>query len=63
VTTIVINNLATFISGAVAGPLLTIGLSLMYYDLRVRKEGFDLQLMLAALDPNPSTPPPHEFAG
>jgi hypothetical protein len=53
VTSYVIQKLATFVSGALVGPLLTVGLSLMYYDLRVRKEGFDLQLMLSSLDSAP----------
>ena len=58
VTGLVIQNLATFVSGALVGPLLTIGLSLMYFDLRVRKEGFDLQLMLASLDSAPPVASP-----
>jgi len=32
------------------GPLATIGIALIYYDERVRKEAFDLQLMMASLD-------------
>jgi hypothetical protein len=32
------------------GPLATIVFSLLYYDERVRKEAFDLQLMMQALD-------------
>jgi len=43
-----------FISGCLAGPFLTIAMSLVYYDQRVRKEGFDLQLMLAAVDGAPA---------
>ena len=31
-------------------PFLIIGLALMYYDARVREEGLDLELSLAALD-------------
>jgi hypothetical protein len=38
------------LGGALSGPLLMIPLALLYYDLRVRKEGFDLQVMMAALD-------------
>lgn len=41
-----------FISGSLVGPLVTIALTLIYYDQRVRKEGFDLQLMMAALQPD-----------
>jgi len=42
--------LAGFVSGALTGPLATIGIALVYYDERVRKEAFDLQLMLSSLD-------------
>jgi hypothetical protein len=42
--------LAGFIAGSLTGPLATIGLSLLYYDERVRKEAFDLQLMMSSLD-------------
>ena len=38
-----------FLSASLVGPLLTIALTLTYYDQRVRKEGFDLQLMMATL--------------
>ena len=40
----------SFISQSLAGPLMTIGFSLLYYDQRVRKEAFDLQHMMATLD-------------
>lgn len=42
----------SFISTSLVGSLATIALTLVYYDLRVRKEGFDLQLMMARLQPN-----------
>ena len=42
-------------SRALSGPFLMIGLSLIYYDARVRKEAFDLQVMMAAL--GPAAPP------
>jgi hypothetical protein len=41
------------VAGACAtatAPLFMIGFALAYYDLRVRKEGFDLQLMMSNLD-------------
>ncbi len=41
---------ATFISQCLVGPLATIAFSLVYYDERVRKEAFDLQLMMTTLD-------------
>lgn len=40
----------SFISQCLVGPLMTIGFSLLYYDERVRKEAFDLQLMMSNLD-------------
>lgn len=44
--------LSAGIGGSLAGPFLMIALALVYYDARVRKEGFDLQLMMAAIDPS-----------
>jgi hypothetical protein len=41
---------AMFISECLVGPLATIAFSLVYYDERVRKEAFDLQLMMTTLD-------------
>ena len=46
--------LSGFITTSLVGPLLTIALTLIYYDQRVRKEGFDLQLMMATLQPESS---------
>ena len=34
------------LGGALAAPLLMIGLVLLYYDIRIRKEAFDLQLLM-----------------
>jgi len=45
-----------FLSASLVGPLLTIALTLIYYDQRVRKEGFDLQLMMASLQPSSQAP-------
>lgn len=45
-----LSAVAAGLGGALSGPLLMIPLALLYYDLRVRKEGFDLELMMAALD-------------
>ncbi len=39
-----------FIAQCLVGPLATIAFSLLYYDERVRKEAFDLQLMMQSLD-------------
>lgn len=40
---------ATFISFSVSYPISTIAISLIYYDQRIRKEAFDLQIMMDAL--------------
>jgi hypothetical protein len=47
---LILTYLASFAAGCLAGPLGTIGISLLYYDERVRKEAFDLQLMMSSLD-------------
>jgi hypothetical protein len=39
-----------FLTQSLIGPLLTIALSLVYYDQRVRKEAFDLVHMMSLLD-------------
>jgi len=45
------------IGGVIAGPLLMIILVLFYYDLRIRKEAFDLHQMMASLpEPNSAVP-------
>lgn len=48
---------AKFVSESLVGPLATIALSLVYYDERVRKEAFDLQLMMMTLDATAPVPP------
>jgi len=51
-------QVSSFVSECLVGPLATIAFSLVYYDERVRKEAFDLQLMMMTLDaPAPSSPP------
>jgi hypothetical protein len=42
--------LGGFVTQCLAGPLLTIALSLVYYDERVRKEAFDLEHLLNQID-------------
>jgi hypothetical protein len=41
---------ADLVSRSLVGALATIALSLVYYDQRVRKEAFDLQLMMSTID-------------
>ena len=45
----VLQTAATVASGAISGPLLLGSLTILYYDMRVRKEAFDLQLAAEAL--------------
>jgi len=47
-----LSAIGSFLSTSLVGSLATIALTLIYYDLRVRKEGFDLQLMMSRLEPN-----------
>jgi hypothetical protein len=49
-------NASSLISGVLLSPLPAIAMSLVYYDERVRKEAFDLQVMMAALEtPQPES--------
>jgi hypothetical protein len=47
-----------FLARSIAFPIATIAVSLIYYDERVRKEAFDLQLMMEAIN-QPQPPPLH----
>ena len=53
ITSIVVVQMAGFVAGSLTAPLATIGISLLYYDERVRKEAFDLHLMMASIDAAP----------
>jgi hypothetical protein len=44
---------AQFLGGTLAGPIATVALVLVYYDQRIRKEAFDLQLMMDAVQQQP----------
>ena len=56
--TLVLQHLSGFVSQVLIGPIGTIAFSLMYYNLRVRKEAFDIQHLMASLGPaaSPSAP-------
>lgn len=45
----IMSMIADYISKCLALPISTIAISLIYYDQRVRKEGFDLEVMMASL--------------
>jgi glycerophosphoryl diester phosphodiesterase family protein len=49
---------AGFLLQSVLSPIMTIALSLVYYDERVRKEAFDLEHMMQQLDGATGTPSP-----
>lgn len=49
-----LTNVGSFVAGVLVGPFLTIATAVFYYDLRVRKEAFDLQLMM---NPSGQIPP------
>jgi len=51
-----LSSIGEFIGSTVVGPVGAIALTLLYYDERIRKEAFDLQLMLQALDESPASP-------
>jgi hypothetical protein len=44
------NQLASSVVAAIVGPLITIAITLIYYDERVRKEAFDVHYMMELLD-------------
>jgi hypothetical protein len=49
--------IGAFLTSCLVSPLFTIALALTYYDQKVRKEAFDLQLMMSSLDaPGGTTP-------
>jgi Membrane domain of glycerophosphoryl diester phosphodiesterase len=50
--------IAGAVGGTIAGPLLTITVALIYYDVRIRKEAFDLESMMKAAGPVPTPPVP-----
>jgi hypothetical protein len=46
---VILQQIGGFVAGVLANPIATIAISLIYYDQRVRKEAFDLQLMMEAM--------------
>jgi len=46
---LLLQNLSSFVSQVLVGPVATIAFCLMYYNLRVRKEAFDLQHLMKSL--------------
>lgn len=54
-----LSQVGSSLAAVLVGPLATIAFSLLYYDVRIRKEAFDLQVMMSSLGPaTPSGIPP-----
>jgi len=53
----VLMQVGNFIGSSLVTPVILIALVLFYYDLRVRKEAFDLQMMMQAIGADPMPPP------
>ena len=45
------------VAGAISGPIMIIAFALLYYDVRIRQEGLDVQLMMAMLPTGPHGAP------
>ncbi len=54
---LIISALAGVVGGILPAPLQATGMCLVYYDARVRREGFDLQRMIDSLAPRTSATP------
>lgn len=57
---LVVQQIGAFVSSTLIGPIYSTGLTLFYYDQRIRKEGFDIEWMMqaAGLSPQPELPAP-----
>jgi hypothetical protein len=51
----VLSSVSSFVVGALVGPVITIALTLLYFDQRVRKEAFDLEHMMRSLPTDASS--------
>ena len=56
----VLQQLLAFLTNTFVGPIYATGFTLFYFDQRIRKEGFDIEHMMAAAGMNPP-PAPSEF--
>ncbi len=46
----IVGAISGAVGGMLSGPVMIIGLAMMYYDLRIRKEALDLELLITSLD-------------
>ena len=51
----VVAQVGSFLTSALIGPIYSTGLTLFYYDQRIRKEGFDIERMMQAAGLSPQT--------
>lgn len=49
-STVIISQIVTYLVGALIWPLYSIAITLFYYDVRIRREGFDLEFMASHLE-------------
>jgi len=60
-------NLSGAVTGAAASavtsPLAVVAMAVLYYDLRIRKEGLDLEIMIAGLGGDSTSAPPPDAGG
>lgn len=56
----VADGLSSWLAGVIVAPIGTIAFSLIYYNLRIRKEAFDLEQLISSLEPDssPTSPSP-----
>jgi hypothetical protein len=47
----ILSQVLTFLAGSIILPLYTVATTLFYYDIRIRREGFDLEFMVRQLEP------------
>ncbi len=52
---LVVAQIGSFLTSAMIGPIYSTGLTLFYYDQRIRKEGFDIEWMMQAAGLSPQT--------
>jgi hypothetical protein len=60
---LMMQQVGVFVSSSLIGPIYSIGLTLFYYDQRIRKEGFDIEWMMqaAGLSPQPELAGPQNL--
>ena len=52
-STVIISQVLTFLAGSLILPLYSIATTLFYYDIRIRREGFDLEYMAGKMGEQP----------